>query len=151
MSTCFLLFFITLIIFHYNWNYKNYYIQKLTKNIKENIKKISFGIITTYRALNDRKKYSNFAKICEFCFNNKYEFILFDTDNNNIYINESKAINDYTKFKKIKSIEDISTELTFIYKSIFKDNVEIPQTMLFTVYNKPWNKSPQEITAPLLG
>lgn len=113
-----------------------YFIEKLKKKLNINITKISFGIITTKRALNDIEAYNNYKNMYQFCKNNKYLFILYDITNNNIYFNnndnDGKIYNEIN-YINIKSIEEILDFANIEFTPIFKSNSVIP-------IKKPINK-----------
>lgn len=67
---------------------------KLEKIINRKIDKISFGIITTKKALNDNKNYPNFTSMKKFCKKEGYEFILFDTSNCELFIEDKNYKNN---------------------------------------------------------
>ena len=106
-----------------------YFIEKIKQILNDEIKAISFGIITTYNALSGNKRYANFKKMLQFCINYNYELLLFNTENNELFLNESKDINNLNQFKKIITLEEIPLDHTFCHKELFKIGKKIPQKM----------------------
>ena len=97
---------------------------KLEKIINRKIDKISFGIITTKKALNDNKNYPNFTSMKKFCKKEGYEFILFDTSNCELFIEDKNYKNNYIRINNFSNIYEYNFK-----KSVFiKDGnpIKIP-------------------------
>ena len=101
----------------------NYFIEKLYRIIGIEIKSFTFGIISSYQSYKNKNK--NLQNISNFCIENKYEFLLYDIEQNTIFINESKEKNEYN-LKKISSFEKINN-FNFRISKIFKEGCKIPK------------------------
>ena len=99
-----------------------YFIQKLSRILGFDIKRFTFGIIFSKNRYVKHKDDSNVIFIKKYCFDNKYEFLLYDMDHNIFSINKSNS-ND-TDFQDIKSFEEIKATY-FEPFNIFKDGVKI--------------------------
>ena len=101
----------------------SYFIEKVNRILNIEIKNFSFGIITSYQ--NYLNKKANTQLISNFCIKNKYELLLYDINDNKLYLNESYAQNEY-HLKEKNSFEDINIHL-FNFKNIFKNGYKIPK------------------------
>ena len=84
----------------------SYLIQKLESKINKKIAKYTFGIITTKKALGENSNYPNFKTIKNFCKSQGYEFLLFDTFNCELLIEDNKNNNNFTVIDNILDIND---------------------------------------------
>ena len=101
----------------------NYFIEKLYRIIGIEIKSFTFGIIASYQSYKNKNK--NLQNISNFCIENKYEFLLYDIEQNTIFINQSEKENEYN-LKETKSFEEINN-FNFEPCNIFKEGCKIPK------------------------
>ena len=97
----------------------NYFIEKLCRIMDIKIKGFTFGIIASYQ----RYKNKNLQNISNFCIENKYEFLLYDIEQNTIFINQREKENEYN-LKETKSFEEINN-FNFEPCNIFKEGCKI--------------------------
>ena len=99
----------------------NYFIEKLYRIIGIEIKSFTFGIIASYQSYKNKNK--NLQNISNFCIENKYEFLLYDIEQNTFFINKSKKKNEYN-LTKAPSFEEINNS-NFSLCKIFKKGCKI--------------------------
>ena len=100
-----------------------YFIGKICRILNKKIEGFTFGIIISKNLYNKYKNKDKIKFIKEFCFNNKYEFLLYDLDENKF----SKDINQNEincNFQEIKSFEELESDYFEPFK-IFKDGCKI--------------------------
>ena len=101
----------------------SYFIEKINRIFKIKIEHFSFGIIFSKNRY-DKYKENNYIKFLKkYCLDNKYEFLLYDFENNKFYIDKSE-IQDEDHFSEIKSFEGINS---YFFKpiKIFRDKSQI--------------------------
>jgi len=99
----------------------NYFIEKLYRIIGIEIKSFTFGIIASYQSYKNKNK--NLQNISNFCIENKYEFLLYDIEQNTFFIKKSKKKNEYN-LTKAPSFEEINNS-NFSLCKIFKKGCKI--------------------------
>ena len=102
-----------------------YFIEKVIRIFKIKIEFFSFGIIIPYQ--NYKNNLENTELISNFCIKNKYELLLYDLNNNKLYINESKKQNKID-LKSIKFFDEIGYA-KFKFTNIFKNGYKIPKKL----------------------
>ena len=105
----------------------SYFIEKIRRILKIEIKGFTFGIIKLYKDESYNTDDNNIEIIFNFCTKNNYEFILYDMNNDLFLLNKYKNENDSIikfRFKKIRAFEEINS----IYNEpihIFNENCKI--------------------------
>ena len=98
----------------------SYFIEKINRILNIKIKGFTLGIIFSKKRYDEHKEDKSVKNIKNFCLKNKYEFILYDIDKNQFFIDESIIENKYN-LKEFKSFEEIKSGFLKPIK-IFKDN-----------------------------
>ena len=101
----------------------SYFIEKLNRIFNIEIEKFTFGIIYSKKRYDKCKENNNIKFMKNYFLKNKYEFLLYDLDNNIFYIDKSQN-NDKDSFVQIKSLVEKSS---YYFKpiKIFRDNYKI--------------------------
>ena len=113
-----------------------YFCQKLLIEKKIKVDKIDLCIITTYNAYNEEqnlntieeKKYTNFKDMKKYCKENKFMFIIFNTNTSEYF----HYYNDY----KIGKIDLKFDEFQYDIKKIFKNDKYIKMSTKLNYYFK---------------